>query len=494
MAALPWLSFQLEEGGGLAIRSIDEIPLEAIMTRQIFEIRGAKSALFLALKEGDILRGFTVIFATREQRSWANDDVTLLRMMNGVLQAAVYRMKVEADKEQLQTQLTQSQKMEAVGKLSGGIAHDFNNMLLPIIGYSDMLIGRFAGEGRDLNELEEIRKAAERAASLTRQLLAFSRKQIIKKVPLDLNKAIEDMRNMLSRIIGENIRLETKLNEALGAVNADPSQMEQVLMNLVVNARDAMPDGGEVAISTYNETLTQASAVAQKNPELVGNFVCIKIADTGVGIPAGNLDRIFEPFFTTKGQEGTGLGLSVIYGIVEQHQGGIHVETSPGKGTTFYIYLPASSIPVPQPEDPAQAVRRAQGDDSLRGRGERILLIEDEEGVIKFVSSALRSRGYEIVQAMNYKEALEQFDAGEYDLIFSDAVLPDGNGVDLLDKFMNEKPETRALLSSGYTDKTALMQMVKEREISFLQKPYSLPQLYRTVREVIDDHQSHLLS
>lgn len=494
LAALPWLKYQLMEAGGVAVGSIEEVPEDEILTRQILEIREAKSALFLSIKEGNDLRAFTVITTNKSCRSWNGDDVSMLRMMNGVLHAAICRMSVEADKEQLQTQLTQSQKMEAVGKLSGGIAHDFNNMLLPIIGYSDMLIGRFETEGQDLSELREIRKAAERAASLTRQLLAFSRKQIIKKVPLDLNKAIEDMRNMLARIIGENIRLGTNLSESLGAVNADPGQMEQVLMNLVVNARDAMRDGGSVSISTYNETLNAASAVTLKNPELVGEYVCIKIADTGVGIPAENLDRIFEPFFTTKGQEGTGLGLSVIYGIVEQHQGGIHVETLKGKGTTFYIYLPASSTPVPKPEDPAQAVRRAEGDDSLRGKGERILLIEDEEGVIKFVSSALRSRGYDIVQAMNYKEALEQFAAGEYDLIFSDAVLPDGNGVDLLDKFMDEKPETRALLSSGYTDKTALMQMVKEKEISFLQKPYSLPQLYRTVREVIDDHQSHLLS
>ena len=218
--------------------------------------------------------------------------------------------------------------------------------------------------------------------------------------------------------------------------------------------------------------------------------------DTGSGIPQGNIDRVFEPFFTTKGQEGTGLGLSVIYGIIEQHGGGIHVESTPGQGTTFYIYLPVSAVPIPLPEDPAKALRRVENDADLNGRGEIILLIEDEEGVIKFVSSALRSRGYKVIQAMNYKEALERFEesAGEFDLVFSDAVLPDGNGVDLLDKFINEKPATRALLSSGYTDKTVLMQKVKEKEISFLQKPYSLPQLYRTVREVIDDHQSHLLS
>ncbi|MGK0185654.1 MAG: PAS domain S-box-containing protein [Verrucomicrobiales bacterium] len=494
VAALPWLMYQLTEAGGVGVRSVEELPEEEFMLRQIFEIRGAQSALFLAIKEGDTLRAFTVISMTQSERSWSRDDVSMLRLMNDVLHSAICRMSVEADKEQLQTQLTQSQKMEAVGKLSGGIAHDFNNMLLPIIGYSDMLIGRFEEMGEDLTELEEIRKAAERAASLTRQLLAFSRKQIIKKVPLNLNQAIEDMRNMLARIIGENIWLSTDLSESLGAVNADPGQMEQVLMNLVVNAKDAMLEGGDVTISTFNETLDASSPVTLQNPELVGDYVCIKITDTGVGIPQENLDRIFEPFFTTKGQEGTGLGLSVIYGIVEQHQGGIYVETEQGKGTTFLIYLPATSSPVPKPEEPAQAMRRAQGDDSLRGKGERILLIEDEVGVIKFVSSALRSRGYKIVQAMNYKEALEQFDAGEYDLIFSDAVLPDGNGVDLLDKFMDEKPETRALLSSGYTDKTALMQMVKEKEISFLQKPYSLPQLYRTVREVLDDHQSHLLS
>lgn len=493
-AGLPWLFKQLRDVGGLAVESLEKIPEEEVVTRQILEIAGARAAIVFAMKEGASLLGFTVGFLIQSSRSWTHEDVSMLRLMNDVLHAAINRMNIEDAKDQLQWQLTQSQKMEAVGKLSGGIAHDFNNMLLPIIGYSDMLISRFETEGQNLTEIGEIRKAAERAASLTRQLLAFSRKQIIKKVPLDLNRAIEDMRNMLVRIIGENIRLTTDLSKSLVAVNADPGQMEQVLMNLVVNARDAMVGGGTVAISTYNESLTSSSPVTQKYPELTGDFACIKVSDTGIGIPPENLEHIFEPFFTTKGQEGTGLGLSVIYGIIEQHQGGIHVETGPGKGTTFHIFLPASGGRASEVEDSSQKLRQAHNDDSLRSKGERILLIEDEEGVIKFISSALRSRGYEIVQAMNFAEALQRFKEGNYDLIFSDAVLPDGNGVDLVDQFMNERPDTRVLLSSGYTDKAALMQKVQEKEISFLQKPYSLPQLYRTVREVIDDHRSHLLN
>ena len=494
LIGFPWLMFQFAEAGGLAINNLSVVPDQATMTRQVLEMRDAKSVLFIALTEGDKIVGFVAAIMISEEKRWNAHDISMMRLCAGVLHSVLKRMRIETDKEQLQMQLTQSQKMEAVGKLSGGIAHDFNNMLQPIIGYADMLISRYEVEGEEIIELREIRRAAVRAATLTRQLLAFSRKQIIKKVKLDINQEIEDMQNMLDRIIGENIHLKTDLAEELSLIHADPGQMEQVLMNLVVNARDAMIEGGLVRIETDMVQLTEESAITRKDPSLVGDYVCIRVTDEGGGIAENVVNRIFEPFFTTKGLDGTGLGLSVVYGIIEQHQGGIYVESKENEGTTFSIYLPA----IPNPDISVEDSSTVQGSEEQshqsgnKGNGERILLIEDEEGVIKFVSSALRSCGYEIVPAMNFREALKCFEEGEFDLVFSDAVLPDGNGVDLLGRFLDERPNTRALLSSGYTDKMALMK--KEKDISFLQKPYSLPQLYRTVREVLDDDRSHLLS
>lgn len=453
--------------------------------------RGAESVIWLQLGEPDAPGGFLCLDWIGTRVEWQPEDTAFLKMVGDALLSALSRHRIEEEKAKLRDQLNQSMKMEAVGKLSGGIAHDFNNMLLPIIGYSDMILARLGPDDPSVMELKEIKSAAEKAAALTRQLLAFSRKQVIKKVVFDLSEAVGNMTRMLRRIIGENFELDIDLAPDPLPVKADMGQLEQVAMNLVVNARDAMPGGGKIVVRT---TLVDASA--QEVPLIVGkattgHFVCFSVEDRGVGIPEDIRARIFEPFFTTKGMEGTGLGLSVIYGIIQDHQGGIEVDSIEKKGTTFRIYLPAAPLNALPKKEPAVSGKGP----AFRGTGQRVLLVEDEEAVNRMVQTALTQNGYNVISASCVTEAMRLFDqnSGKFDMIFSDAVLPDGNGVQLLDIFLSRNPDLRALLSSGYTDKTSLLQMAQQRRISFLPKPYSLPALFQTVAEVMEDQNSHLL-
>ncbi len=444
----------------------------------------APSVLIVPVLENDQLTGWFGV-ATTHSRFWGLEETTLLKMVADLLASAFQRARTEADKQRLQAQLTRSQRMEAVGRLSGGIAHDFNNTLLPIIGYADMLLGRLPQGDPSIIELGEIRRAAKHAASLTRQLLTFSKKQVVNKMPIDLNSSISDIRKMLQRIIGEDIALSVELDPQLRPVMADAGQIEQVLMNLVVNARDAMPQGGSVRVRTQNVTAGQVSFALVSGKPASGSYVRLSITDTGCGIPPEIRERIFDPFFSTKGNDGTGLGLSVIFSIIESHLGGVEVESYVGRGTTFHIYLPVSSQPLPQTAVVGTTAAPAA---VARGTGQRILLVEDEEAVNKFVSQALRMSGYNVLAASCVREALQKFDQenGCFDMVFTDAILPDGNGVELLANVLGRRPDLRALLSSGYTDKHALIELATQRDISFLQKPYSLPDLLRTVSEVIN--------
>ncbi len=463
---------------------------------EIARARGARSVLLLPLLDEDEVTGFLGADCSGAGREWKREEATLLRMAGDVIQTALRRQRAAADNEELLLQLHQSQKMEAIGKLSGGIAHDFNNMLLPIIGYSDMLLDKLSDKEEIVEELTEIRRSAERAAALTRQMLAFSRKQVIKKVVLDMNGQLRDLEKMLVRIIGEDIALKTDLAPELPPVNVDQGQIEQVLLNLVVNARDAMPYGGSIKICTrLVESLPPGVRLLNERGR-DGRFVQITVSDAGVGIDSEIVDKIFEPFFSTKGNDGTGLGLSVVYGIVEQHGGGVSVESTPGSGSSFSVYLPAVCSVVSEDVRSATHEQPVKDPRSVRGRGEKILLVEDEIAVIQFVSQALKQNGYEIVKATCFRDAVNAFDEhrGEFDLIFTDAVLPDGNGVDLLDRFLTAKPDARALLSSGYTDKDSLLELAKAKDITFLQKPYALPVLFKTVRQVIDQEARAVLN
>jgi signal transduction histidine kinase/CheY-like chemotaxis protein len=458
------------------------------LAAEIAELHRMGSVILAPLIEQDRLIGYLSLESI-EPRDWPAEAIDLLRMVMSAFAHTVHRARVDREKRRLQEQLTRAQRMEAVGQLSGGIAHDFNNTLLPIIGYADLLLARLPEDDPTVSELTEIRRAAQHAATLTRQLLAVSKKQVVNKVVFDLNEELCAMRTLLQRVIGEDITLELRLEEGLPAILADPGQIQQVVMNLGVNSRDAMPRGGVVVLRTYR--VDAGSQIPLINGHVAtGPLVCLSVEDSGTGIAPEIRDRIFDPFFSTKGNEGTGLGLAVIFSIVEQHHGGIDVETAVGAGTSFRVFLPASDkAPAAAPIGPA--AREAMP----LGHGQRILLVEDEDAVNRFVTTALSKHGYEVLSAVDVRQAWHVFERekGRFDLVFSDAVLPDGNGVDLIGRLLRTRPEMRALLSSGHTDKEALLRLAVEREISFLQKPYSLPDLLRTVNDVLNGtHQSVL--
>lgn len=384
-----------------------------------------------------------------------------------------------SDRKRLEEQVRQMQKMEAVGHLAGGVAHDFNNYLTVIQGYSELMARKLPKESPLIGYAEEIKNASLRAAGVTRQLLLFSRRQQPSFKPTSLNQVVTDMFKMLGRLIGEQFSITPELAKDLSEVKADTSHLEQVLMNLVVNARDAMPKGGIIVIKTENAAIDEAYCRVHADAR-PGNYVRLSVKDTGVGMDRDTLTRIFEPFFTTKGKgAGTGLGLSVVYGIVKQHYGWITVDTAPGQGSTFSIYLPV----IPAREGEKKATAPAE---TFQGKGERILLVEDEEGVRHSTELMLQEIGFTVFSAMNVKEALDLFDreGGNFHLVFSDVVLPDGNGVELLDQ-LTAKKKVPVLLASGYTDEKLVEQATKEKGYPFLQKPYTFNSLLETLRKVL---------
>jgi two-component system, cell cycle sensor histidine kinase and response regulator CckA len=389
------------------------------------------------------------------------------------------RIKAEEEKDRIHAQLLQSQKMEAVGRLAGGIAHDFNNVLTAIMGYSQLLLESLNTADSRREEVDQIQRAGERAASLIRQLLAFSRKQVLQPKVLDLNLLVADMEKMLRRLIGENIDLSTVLEPELAHIKADVGQIEQVVMNLVVNARDAVPKGGKITVRTENVTLDDA--YRERSPQArPGTFACLSVTDTGHGIDQEIIPHIFEPFFTTK-EQGTGLGLSVIYGIVEQHEGWIEVYSEMGQGSTFRVYLPISLSPAQREGHDAVVLN------GLQGLGERILLVEDEEGIRTFVVQALSKEDYVVVAAATAQEALDLFEraGGDFDLVFSDVILPDRGGLHLVDQLLDRNPDLPVLLSSGYTDENSGWPIIQERGFPFLPKPYHLVDLLCAVKDAL---------
>ena len=391
------------------------------------------------------------------------------------------RKRAEEEKEELQGQLRQAQKMEAVGQLAGGVAHDFNNILTVIQGYTEIALRSIPEDDPLCRNLNEIRKATMRAANLTRQLLLFSSRHPVDFAPVDLNKVVNDLIKMLSRLIGEDISLTTDLERGLWTVKADVGTIEQVIMNLAVNARDAMPEGGEITIKTENVHVTKKYCQTHRYAR-PGRFVCLSVRDTGVGMEQEVLEHIFEPFFTTKRPgQGTGMGLSVVYGIVKQHEGWVNVESSLGNGTIFRIYLPAVSL---RPREEQKAPLSLE---TLRGEGERILLVEDEESVRQLCTKMLSQNGYTVSVATNGREALDIFrkEEGNFDLIFCDVVLPDVRGPTLAERLLKLKPGVNILFASGYSDRKSDWHSIRQGGYPYLQKPYSLPDLLKAVRETL---------
>jgi nitrogen-specific signal transduction histidine kinase len=381
----------------------------------------------------------------------------------------------------LEEQLRQAQKLEAIGTLAGGVAHDFNNLLTIISGYSDFLISRFPPDDPTKAMLKEIQKAGERAASLTRQLLAFSRKQILEPKILNINAVVSDTEKMLRRLIGEDIAFTTVLEPTLGPVKADPGQIEQVIMNLVVNARDAMPQGGKLTIETAVVELD--GQYAQRHAEVTpGKYVVLAVSDTGCGMDDKTKAHIFEPFFTTKGPgKGTGLGLATVYGIVKQSGGHVWVYSEVGKGSSFKIYLPFI-------REKASSGSSLPGSSKVPLGTETILLAEDEDAVRTITKHALAMFGYTVLEARNGIEAIRlcQQHQGPIHVIVSDVVMPELGGRQLVEMITSLKPDIKVLFLSGYTDDAVVRHGVLEAETAFLQKPFTPGALARKVREVLD--------
>lgn len=427
---------------------------------------------------------------TDVQVDWKRKDGTPIKVRctgwfvkSAIDGAAYFEVFAEdvTEKWLLERQLRMAQKMEAVGRLSGGIAHDFNNLLGVIIGYSQVLKRTLPPGTPFLEHAEEIEKAGQRAASLTRQLLAFSRQQVLAPAVLNINSLISEMEKMLPRLIGEDIEIVIALDPAIGRVKADHGQLEQVVMNLAVNARDAMPDGGKVVITTSNVVLDDAWTRSHPGSK-AGDFVMLSVADTGTGIDSETLAHIFEPFFTTKERgKGTGLGLATVYGVVKQSGGYVWVESALGKGTAFEIYLPRIEELVSVPEPVAPIVEAFRG-------AETILLVEDADALRKLTHMLLEQHGYRVLVAANGAAALQLVEQKpeRINLLLTDVIMPGLNGRALAGRLELLQPGLKILYMSGYTDDAIMDHGVLESGTHLLHKPFSEENLIRKVREVLD--------
>jgi two-component system cell cycle sensor histidine kinase/response regulator CckA len=414
--------------------------------------------------------GREIIVATR----W-----TLLRDDDDRPQARLIINTDITDKKKLETQLIQAQRMEAIGVLAGSVAHDFNNLLTVIIGFSEMALSGLAQEQPTHELIKQVRDAGNRAASLTRQLLAFSRKQVLVPVILDINELVGEAEKMLGRLIGEDIALTTMLDPTLGHVKADPAQFEQVLMNLVVNARDAMPTGGKLTIQTRNTEIDLQESRTEAGPHR--SWVVLTVTDTGCGIDESTMARIFEPFFTTKEVgKGTGLGLSTVYGIVKQSGGFIEVDSNPGRGTSFQIFLPRLDIKTTKGRGSFAGIAVLP-----RGAG-TVLLVEDEEGVRSLANIALRAAGYAVLEACNGEEAIDVLNRHglPIDLLVTDLVMPKMSGRQLADHLAENGWAMKVVYMSGYADDMVVRHGVCEG-MAFLQKPFTSASLARKVHQVL---------
>ncbi|MBV9774117.1 MAG: response regulator [Gemmatimonadetes bacterium] len=399
--------------------------------------------------------------------------------LEGVRLAGERREAEEALRDSLR-QLLQAQKMEAVGRLAGGVAHDFNNVLTAIRGYADLL--KMDGEVSEENmwQVDEIRSASDRAAALTRQLLAFSRRQVTQPRSVSVNTAVAGMERLLRRLIGEDVRLHTVLAPEPGSVHVDPGHLDQVLMNLAVNARDAMPDGGTLLIATATVSIDAEEAVAHPGA-VPGTYVRLSVSDTGTGIPEEVRARIFEPFFTTKEQgKGTGLGLSTVQGIVRHAGGHLRVASEPGRGTVFSVYLPLEA------EEPEHLP--AAGTAPPPSGSETILLVEDDQVVRRLLRTCLERQGYHVLDAPTGAEALRAAEEcpGGVDLLLTDVVMPGGSGRTLARRMRERHPRLRVVYMSGYTDDTIVRHGVLESGSEFVQKPVSPDALGMKIRAVLD--------
>ena len=392
--------------------------------------------------------------------------------------------KAERESKELQLQLRQTQKIESIGRLAGGVAHDFNNLLTPILGYADLNLLRLPTSDPLYDDLKAVKEAASRARELTLQLLAFGRKQVLEMRNIDLNECLGSIERMLRRVVRENISMTFRFSEEIGPVRADVTQVHQVVLNLVSNAVDALPKGGELVIATKRTVLDEVWCGI--DPELrPGDYAVIEVSDNGEGMSKETLDRIFEPFFTTKREgEGTGLGLATVYGVVKQHRGHVTVSSQANVGTTFRVFLPMLAGELP-PQEPMLASA------SMAREGETILVVEDEKIVRDLACTVLKRAGYRVIVATDTKEALGLVDHSTepISLLLTDVVMPEMDGKELANKIVQMSPDTKVIYMSGYTNNVIERHGISEGDISLLRKPFSVHELTQKVRETLDSEE-----
>jgi signal transduction histidine kinase/ActR/RegA family two-component response regulator len=412
---------------------------------------------------------------------FTQEDADILSILGALASAVIEQMRTTEALRQTEAQLREAHKMEAVGRLAGGIAHDFNNLVTVIMGYSEMLLSGPFNEEDCRRDLGHIREAGRRAAGLTRQLLTFSRRQVFHPTILDVNEAILSTTEMLQKLLGEDIQVVTNLDTSIQNIEIDRNQLEQVIMNLAVNARDAMEHGGRLVFHTTTVHISKAGEL----PVNPGRYVAIAVSDTGCGMEPMVVSHIFEPFFTTKPiDKGTGLGLATVYGIVQHSGGGITVQSEVGRGTTFTIYLPVSVKGVASVNSSPSSITRVTDHGT-------VLLVEDEPAVRTLVATVLKARGYDVVQALHGLEALQKIQTmvDPPDLILTDVVMPQMSGFELIQQVRQQHPDVRVLYMSGYSDHPALKQDVLSGT-AFLQKPFTADGLTQAVRQAIHDDKS----
>ncbi|MCK6544571.1 ATP-binding protein [Myxococcota bacterium] len=444
--------------------------------------------MVLAIRTGCVIEG--VVMGLR----WGSGNVTWVEVsvtpvlldgrpcILGLYRDVTGRRREEAERQRLQDELVRAQRMDSIGMLAGGVAHDFNNLLSVILGYVGLIIEAEETPAKIREDLLEVRCAAERSAELTRQLLAFGRKQLMKREPIDLNRVAVGVDKLLRRIIGEDIELSFQLAPELGIVCADPCQLEQVLMNLAANARDAMPDGGRLVFATSNVTIDASCCATAGVPP--GDYVRVTVSDTGCGMDEATQARIFEPFFTTKLKgRGTGLGLATVYGIVRQSGGFIRVRSEPGRGATFELHFPRTA-------EGSTSSKRERTSTIERARGtEVVLVVEDAAAVRGLTERALRDAGYDVLTATDGVDALRVIEAQgkEVALVLTDLVMPRMGGEELARKLTALRPDTRVLFMSGYSSMDLRDDHVVKLDRNFIEKPIEVPRLLRRVREALDE-------
>jgi two-component system, cell cycle sensor histidine kinase and response regulator CckA len=454
------------------------------------EVAGRRLDTLLVADEGQLAMAWRELLAfgeaKREHRVGA--DKARQRLIECSYRARVHGdrhlciARDVTDRRSLEERLIQSEKIESVGRLAGGIAHDFNNLLTAILGYTELLLTHHGGDDDpDRSDLEEIQRAGQRAAALTQQLLAFSRKQVLMPKDVDLNQTVAGLKTMLARLIREDIELTCELSPEPAMIRIDPTQLEQAILNLVLNARDALPAGGHIRLEVEHVRRSQAD-VPPDLPASISDFIRLRVVDDGVGISAEAKAHLFEPFFTTKEVgKGTGLGLASVYGIIRQSNGFIAVESEPGRGSIFTMHFPA----VLDPQTAGASSQPTTG--PSRGR-ETILLVEDEDSVRVIVSAVLRRQGYNVLEAATPRAACEVFNehASEIDLLLSDVIMPEMNGPALAQRLVGLRPELRILFISGYADLSTPFEMDSSHNVSFLSKPFQASVLTERVRQMLE--------